>query len=173
MANETSSLKIQSCSLEQSEPWKSAHKYSVTENYPLLKKQKYFWFERNFIFPKLDQTRNISRNLEVPWTLQGLWETKKLISCGYTRKAAGTMNQLQAKCESLGSCSASKETFGAQQNSVWFLRVCLSSSCQYCEHNNKFNQTHWQQLYCAIPGGKANYNILFKERLWSPWSGLR
>lgn len=49
---------------------------------------------------KLDQTGNISQNLEVPWALQGLWETKKLISCvpgGYTRKAAGTVNQLLAK----------------------------------------------------------------------------
>lgn len=151
----------------KSELWKNAHKYSVTENYLLPKKQKYFWFERNFIFPKLNQTRNTSQNLEVPWTLQGLWKTKKLISCfpdGYTRNAARTMNQLQAKSESLRTCRTSNGTFGAQQNSIWFLRVCLSSSCHYCKHNNKFNQTHWQQLYCAIPGFKANYNILFKER---------
>lgn len=155
MANESCSLKVQSCSLEKSEPWENAHKYSVTENYPLPKKQKYFWFERNFFFPKLDKARNISQNLEVLWTLQGLWETKKLISCvagGYTRKAVGTMQQLQAKCESWRTFSVSNGTFGSQQNSVWFLRMCLSSSCQYWEHNNKLNPTHWQQLYCTIPG---------------------
>lgn len=99
----------------------------------------------------------------------GIWETKKLFGCDI-------QEQLQEQWISYrqnGKWSASNEAFGSQQNSVWFPRACLSSSCQYSEHNNKFNQTHWQQLYRTIPGDKANYNILFNERLWSPWNALR
>lgn len=169
MANESCSLKVQSCSLEKSEPWKNAHKYSVTENYPLPQKQKYFWCETNIIIPNKDQTRNIFRIWRFPWILQGSGKPR---SCSVVIYKNSCRNN-ESVTGKMWKWSASDEAFGSQQNSVWFPRACLSSSCQYCEHNNKFNQTHWQQLYCTIPGDKANYNILFNERLWSPWNALR
>lgn len=60
------------------------------------------------------------------------------------------------KCEKFKDFQCFKWNIWGSENQRWFLRVCLSSSCQYCEHNNEFNQTHWQQLYCTIPGDKTN-----------------